>query len=107
MLGRIRRRQQDSDPTLVHTQPYTNSRCKDFIKSAMVQARRMWIEYDSMAQKCDTFILIDLKHRRTNFDVTKGTILEYELRSEQLEEVITAIFGMDQGRSFFHGMCVW
>jgi len=65
MLGRIRRRQQDSDPTLVEARPATNFRCQGFIKSVMVQARRLRIE-------------------RANFDVTKGTILEYELHPSNL-----------------------
>ncbi|KAF8236088.1 hypothetical protein L208DRAFT_1213621, partial [Tricholoma matsutake] len=35
----------------------------------------------------------------SDFDVTKGTILKYELHPEQFEEVTAAIFGMDQGTS--------
>ncbi|KAH9027170.1 hypothetical protein EDB85DRAFT_1819778, partial [Lactarius pseudohatsudake] len=36
-----------------------------------------------------------------NFDVTTGTILEYQLRPEQFMEVTAAIFDMDQGTSVF------
>ncbi|KAF8268134.1 hypothetical protein EI94DRAFT_1700470 [Lactarius quietus] len=75
--GRIRRRQQDSDPSLVQSRPASNLRCQDYIKSVMVEARRLRIQ-------C------------ANFDVTKGTLLEYELRLEQFTEVTTAIFNMDQ-----------
>jgi len=65
MLGRIRWRQQDFDPSLVHSRPGSNSRCQDYIKSVMVKARRLRIQ-------------------RANFDVTEGTLLEYELRPEQI-----------------------
>ena len=64
MLGRIRRRQQDSDPNLIHTRPATNSRCQDFIKSVMVQARRLRIEYGRLdcamcIMHADTSELVD------------------------------------------------
>ncbi|KAF8259984.1 hypothetical protein EI94DRAFT_1812326 [Lactarius quietus] len=77
MLGRIWRQQQDSDPSLVQSRPASNSRCQDYIKSVMVEARCLRIQ-------C------------ANFDVTKGTLLEYELRLEQFTEVTMAIFNMDQ-----------
>lgn len=44
MLGRIRRRQQDSNSGLVQSRPASNSRCQDYIKSVMVEARRMRIQ---------------------------------------------------------------
>jgi len=37
-----------------------------------------------------------LQIQRANFDVAKGTLLEYELRPEQFAEVTAAIFDMDQ-----------
>ncbi|KAH9037627.1 hypothetical protein EDB85DRAFT_587592 [Lactarius pseudohatsudake] len=82
MLGRIRRRQQDTNPDFVQGRPAINSRCQDYIKSVMVEARRLRIQ-------------------STNFDVMKGTILEYELHPEQFMEVTAAIFDMDQGTSIF------
>jgi hypothetical protein len=60
MLARIRRRQEDDNPALVHTRPDRNSRCQDFIKSVLIRAGRAKIEYVSTAQKC-ICILIDLK----------------------------------------------
>ncbi|KAH8982068.1 hypothetical protein EDB92DRAFT_1804851, partial [Lactarius akahatsu] len=82
MLGRILRQQQDSNPDLVQDRPASNYRCQDYIKSVMVEARRLRIQ-------------------SANFDVTKGTILEYELHPEQFMEVTAAIFDMDQGTSVF------
>ncbi|KAH9008640.1 hypothetical protein EDB85DRAFT_1835586, partial [Lactarius pseudohatsudake] len=38
-----------------------------------------------------------VRRRSVNFDVTKGTLLEYDLRPEQFAEVTAAIFDMDQG----------
>ncbi|KAH9000115.1 hypothetical protein EDB92DRAFT_1812540 [Lactarius akahatsu] len=52
MLGRIRRRQEDSNPDLVQSQPASNSRCQDYVKSIMVETRRLQIQ-------------------SVNFDVTK------------------------------------
>ncbi|KAF8257292.1 hypothetical protein EI94DRAFT_1709286 [Lactarius quietus] len=88
MLGRIQRRQQDSDPSLVQSCPASNSRCQDYIKSVMVEACHLRIQ-------C------------ANFDVTKGTLLEYELRPEQFTEVTTAIFNMDQVPSIVKSLFSW
>ncbi|KAF8259285.1 hypothetical protein EI94DRAFT_1707214 [Lactarius quietus] len=88
MLGRIRRQQQDSDPSLVQSRPASNSRCQDYIKSVMIEARRLRIQ-------C------------ANFDVTKGTLLEYELRPEQFTEVTTAIFNMDKVPSIVKSLFSW
>ena len=41
MLGRVRKRQEDENPEIVHTRPYANSRTKDFYKAVMVQAQRL------------------------------------------------------------------
>ncbi|KAF8236973.1 hypothetical protein L208DRAFT_1421767 [Tricholoma matsutake] len=71
-------KKQDNEPT-------TNSCCQDFIKSIMIQAQRL----------C------------SNFDVTKGTILEYELHPEQFEEVTAVIFGMDQVNSIIKSHFTW
>ncbi|KAH8977851.1 hypothetical protein EDB92DRAFT_1821996 [Lactarius akahatsu] len=95
MLGRIRRRQQDSNPDLVQDRPASNYRCQDYIKSVMVEARRLRIHSPQQ------LTLPTSRLRSANFDVTKGTILEYELHPEQFMEVTAAIFDMDQGTSVF------
>jgi hypothetical protein len=45
MLGRVRRRQVDDNPSLDQMRPAMTSRCLDFYKSVMVQAQRLRLEY--------------------------------------------------------------
>lgn len=45
MLGRVRRRQADDDPTLEQARPAFTNRSTDFYKAVMVQAQRARLEY--------------------------------------------------------------
>jgi hypothetical protein len=45
MLGRVRRRQEDEDPTLKQTRVSKNSRTEDFFRAVMIQAQRLRLEY--------------------------------------------------------------
>jgi hypothetical protein len=45
MLGRVRRRQVDDNPSLDQMRPAMTSRCLDFYKSVMVQAQRLRLAY--------------------------------------------------------------
>ncbi|KAH9163382.1 hypothetical protein EDB89DRAFT_1912707 [Lactarius sanguifluus] len=85
MLGCIQQWQQDSNPDLVQSRPASNSCCQDYIKSVMVEARRLRIHSPQQ-------LTLPTSHLRSaNFDVTKGTILEYELCPEQFTEVMATI----------------
>ena len=44
MLGRVRRRQVDDDPSLGTTRPSDSPRVKDFYKAVMIQSQRMRLE---------------------------------------------------------------
>lgn len=44
MLGRVRRRQEEDDPTLLQTRPAYTARTKEFFKSIMVEAQRRQME---------------------------------------------------------------
>jgi hypothetical protein len=44
MLGRVRRRQVDDDPSLEQSRPSDSSRAKDFYKAVMIQSQRMRLE---------------------------------------------------------------
>ena len=44
MLGRIRRRQCDDDPTLQARRPASTSRSQDFYKALMVESQRLRLE---------------------------------------------------------------
>ncbi|KAN0129106.1 hypothetical protein V8E53_013102, partial [Lactarius tabidus] len=74
--------------SLVQSRPASNSHCQDYIKSVMVEARCLRIQ-------------------SANFDVTKGTLLEYKLCPEQFVEVTTAIFNMDQVPSIIKSLFSW
>ncbi|KDR77927.1 hypothetical protein GALMADRAFT_47018, partial [Galerina marginata CBS 339.88] len=73
MLGRVRRRQEDENQEIRISRPAKTSRTEDFYKAVMVQAQRLRLESE-------------------NFDITKGTILDSELRPEQFDEVTASIF---------------
>ncbi|KAF8230614.1 hypothetical protein L208DRAFT_1378470 [Tricholoma matsutake] len=60
MLGHIHCWQQDSDPNLVHTHPAMNSCCQDFIKSVMVQAQHLQIEYSATLNRGDELVCLPL-----------------------------------------------
>jgi hypothetical protein len=45
MLGRVRRRQADDDPTLDGRRPASSTRGSDFCKALMVEAQRLQLEY--------------------------------------------------------------
>jgi hypothetical protein len=45
MLGRVRRRQADDDPTLDGRRPASSTRGSDFCKALMVEAQRLRLEY--------------------------------------------------------------
>jgi len=45
MLGRVRHRQADDDPTLDGRRPASSSRGSDFCKALMVEAQRLRLEY--------------------------------------------------------------
>ncbi|PPR03704.1 hypothetical protein CVT24_007425 [Panaeolus cyanescens] len=72
MLGRVRRRQEDTDPSLITKRPAKNSRTDDFFKALMVQAQRYRLE-------------------SADFDITQGTILDSQLRPEQFDKITEAI----------------
>ncbi|PPR04719.1 hypothetical protein CVT24_011841 [Panaeolus cyanescens] len=72
MLGRVRRRQEDTDPSLITKRPAKNSRTDDFFRALMVQAQRYRLE-------------------SADFDITQGTILDSQLRPEQFDEITEAI----------------
>ncbi|PPQ83254.1 hypothetical protein CVT24_001164 [Panaeolus cyanescens] len=72
MLGRVRRRQEDTDPSLITKRPAKNSHTDDFFRALMVQAQRYRLE-------------------SADFDITQGTILDSQLRPEQFDEITEAI----------------
>jgi hypothetical protein len=45
MLGCVRRRQADDDPTLDGQRPASSTRGSDFYKALMVEAQRLRLEY--------------------------------------------------------------
>lgn len=45
MLGRVRRRQEEDDPSLATCRPAQSSRLSDFYKSVQIQAQRRRFEY--------------------------------------------------------------
>ena len=44
MLGRVRRRQEDDDPSLKQKRPAMTLRCTDFYKAVMIQAQHFQLE---------------------------------------------------------------
>ncbi|KAF8803900.1 hypothetical protein BYT27DRAFT_7061351, partial [Phlegmacium glaucopus] len=89
MLGRVRRRCQEEENPAIHlSRPAKTSPTKDFYKAVMVQSQRLRIESE-------------------NFDVTKGAILDLELRPEQINEVTGAIFNMNQLPSIIKSHFSW
>jgi len=44
MLGRVRHRQEDDDPSLKQMRPAMTSRCMDFYKAVMIEAQRFRLE---------------------------------------------------------------
>ena len=94
MLGRVRRRQEDEKPEIRISRPAKTSRTEDFYKAVMIQSQRLRLEYVLCSQGSILQIsIIMLKiFRSQNFDITKGTILDSELRPEHFNEVTAAIF---------------
>ncbi|KAF8814965.1 hypothetical protein BYT27DRAFT_7081092 [Phlegmacium glaucopus] len=89
MLGRVRRRQEDENPEIRVSRPAKTSRTEDFYKAVMVQSQRLRLESN-------------------NFDITKGTILDSELRPEQFNEITSAIFQkFDQVPSIIKSHFAW
>ncbi|OBZ66313.1 hypothetical protein A0H81_13774 [Grifola frondosa] len=72
MLGRIRRRQCDDDPTLDQRRPAFSTRSADFYKAVMIQAQRVRLD-------------------KEDFDITENTILDSQLFPEHFEQVKQAI----------------
>ncbi|KAJ7598403.1 hypothetical protein C8J56DRAFT_1091789 [Mycena floridula] len=67
---------------------------------------KLWSTWvlDAIDQGLVPDLIIDANHliqylRRDDFDVTKGTILEYEVHLSQLDEIIASIFNMNQVQS--------
>ena len=90
MLGRVRRRQEDEKPEIRISRPAKTSRTEDFYKAVMIQSQRLRLEYVLCILQIS---IIMLKFFRSqNFDITKGTILDSELRPEHFNEVTAAIF---------------
>ncbi|EDR05640.1 uncharacterized protein LACBIDRAFT_302766 [Laccaria bicolor S238N-H82] len=73
MLGRVRQRQCDNDPTLQARRPTSTSRSQDFYKALMVESQRLRLE--------DEF-----------FDISENTILDSQLHAVHFEEITSAIF---------------
>lgn len=48
MLGRVRRRQEDEDPTIRVSRPAKTSRTEDYYKAVMIQSQRLRLEYASI-----------------------------------------------------------
>ncbi|KAF8802301.1 hypothetical protein BYT27DRAFT_7055316, partial [Phlegmacium glaucopus] len=88
MLGRVRHCQEEENPAIHLSRPAKTSQTKDFYKAVMVQSQHLRIESE-------------------NFDVTKGTILDSELRPEQINEVTGAIFNMNQLPSIIKSHFSW
>lgn len=44
MLGRVRNRQEDDNPSLKQMRPAMTSRCTDFYKAVMIEAQRFRLE---------------------------------------------------------------
>ncbi|KAF8961564.1 hypothetical protein BDZ97DRAFT_1201735 [Flammula alnicola] len=89
MLGRVRRRQEDENPDIKISRPSKDSRTQDFYKAVMVQAQRIRLESE-------------------DFDITKGTILDSELRPEHFNEITSAIFEkLDQLPSIIKAHFSW
>jgi hypothetical protein len=89
MLGRVRRRQEDENLEIHTSRPAKTSRTEDFYKAVMVQSQRLRLEY---AIKTSNYYHTENLNRSQNFDITKGTILDSELRPEHFSEVTAAIF---------------
>jgi hypothetical protein len=94
MLGRVRRRQEDENPEIRTSRPAKTSRTEDFYKAVMVQSQRLRLEYVAKAPliQCHQIIMLKFLNRSQNFDITKGTILDSELRPEHFNEITAAIF---------------
>ena len=95
MLGRVRRRQEDENLEIRTSRPAKTSRTEDFYKAVMVQSQRLRLEYvinhQGMTRIASDYHAENL-NRSQNFDITKGTILDSELRPEHFSEVTSAIF---------------
>jgi hypothetical protein len=92
MLGRVRRRQEDENPEIRALRPAKTSRTEDFYKAVMVQSQRLRLEYATKAAPIASDYHAEIFNRSENFDITKGTILDSELRPEHFNEVTAAIF---------------
>jgi hypothetical protein len=91
MLGRVRRRQEDEKPEIRVSRPAKTSRTEDYYKAVMVQSQRLRLEYAKTLQYQINYGAENL-NRSHDFDITKGTILDSELRPEHFNEVTVAIF---------------
>ena len=94
MLGRVRRRQEDENQIIRTSRPAKTSRTEDFYKAVMVQSQRLRLEYvKALLHDCiRQVIVLKFYNRSDNFDITRGTILDSELRPEHFNEVTAAIF---------------
>jgi hypothetical protein len=91
MLGRVRRRQEDENLEIRTSRLAKTSRTEDFYKAVMIQSQRLRLEYAIKVLGLSQIIMLNF-NRSKNFDITKGTILDSELRPEHFNEVTAAIF---------------
>jgi len=94
MLGRVRRHQEDENHRICTSRPAKTSRTEDFYKAVMVQSQRLRLEYAKalLHDFIKQVIMLKIYNRSDNFDITRGTILDSELRPEHFNEVTAAIF---------------
>lgn len=72
----------------------------------MVEAHCLQIQWVGIEAPLGRHTYLTLHLTSANFDVTKGTLLEYELHPEQFIEVTMAIFSMDQGKLLSSILCL-
>ena len=93
MLGRVRCPQEDENHRIRTSRPAKTSRTEDFYKAVMVQtsvpAASSRVHQSFIVRQ---IILFKFYNRSDNFDITRGTILDSELRPEHFNEVTAAIF---------------
>jgi hypothetical protein len=91
MLGRVRRRQTEDNPSIEQSRPAVTSRSTDFYKAVMVQSQRLRLEY---AHLCPSHVCTadSCCSRDEDYDVTENTILTSQLFPAHFTEIKRAIF---------------
>lgn len=72
MLGRVRRRQYDDDPSLLDSRPAESIRSREVFNALMTEAER-------------------IRMARDDFDITENTIIDSQLYPHHFEQIETAI----------------